>query len=262
VRKWTAVSKALERYLRLKTFPVAFKLFESATALDGIKGIRRPDYMPRMCQLITLARVHGWTLGVTKEQLGSLACASIIGLCEPPKELIEGMALSGILYKTAKDAREHEMAVPRLLVGKYKALAVAPLAGNKFDPDIILIYGNPAQIFVLIAAIQWEDFEPLQFYCVGESSCSDAIVRCYVTSKPSLGIPPYAERRYGYAQDDEMVMGLPVTSVDKVLRGLKGIYKGGIRYPIPCWGAQASAPSLLRTGTTNVSNRASGVLPF
>ena len=262
MRKWTAVAKAFERYLRLRTFPVAFKLFESATALDGIKGIRRPDYMPRMCQLITLARVHGWTLGVTKEQLGSLACASIIGLCEPPKELIEGKALSGILYKTAKDAKEHEMAIPRLPAGKYKALAVAPLAGNKFDPDIILIYGNPTQIFVLIAAIQWENFEPLQFYCVGESSCSDAITRCYLTDRPSIGIPSYAERRYGHAQDDEMVMALPGTSIDKVLRGLKGIYKGGIRYPIPCWGAQASAPSLLQKGTTNVSNRSSGIPPF
>ena len=254
MRKWTAVAKAFERYLRLRTFPVAFKLFESATALDGIKGIRRPDYMPRMCQLITLVRVHGWTLGVTKEQLGSPACASIIGLCEPPKELIEGMALSGILYKTAKDAREHEMAVPRLPAGKYQALAIAPLAGNKFDPDIILIYGNPAQIFMLTAAIQWENFEPLQFYCVGESSCSDAITRCYLTNKPSIGIPSYAERRYGHAQDDEMVTALPGTSVDKVLRGLKGIYKGGIRYPIPYWGAQATAPSLLQKGTPNVSN--------
>ena len=248
MRKWTAVAKAFERYLRLRTFPVAFKLFESATALDGVKEIRRPDYMPRMCQLITLARVHGWTLGMTKEQLGSPACASIIGLCKPPKELIEGMALSGILYRTAKDAREHEMAVPRLAAGKYKALAVAPLAGNKFDPDMILIYGNPAQIFILIAAIQWENFELLQFYCVGESSCSDAITRCYLTNKPSIGIPSYAERRYGHAQDDEMVMALPVTSVDKVLRGLEGIYKGGIRYPIPYWGAQVSAPSLLQKG--------------
>jgi uncharacterized protein (DUF169 family) len=248
MRKWTAVAKALERYLRLKTFPLAFKLFESATDLDGIKGIRRPGYMPRMCQLITLARVHGWTLGVTREELGSPVCASIIGLCDPPAQLMEGEVLCGILYKTAKDAKKHEMAVPRLPAGKYQALAIAPLAGNKFDPDIILIYGNPAQIFILTAAIQWENFEPLQFYCVGESSCSDAIVRCYVTSKPSLGIPPYAERRYGHAQDDEMVMALPVTSVDKVLRGLKGIYKGGIRYPIPCWGAQAPAPSLLQKG--------------
>ena len=36
--KWAAIAKAFDRYLRLRTFPVAFKLFESATALDGIKG--------------------------------------------------------------------------------------------------------------------------------------------------------------------------------------------------------------------------------
>ncbi len=243
MREWAIKAKALERYLRLRTSPVAFRLFESDTALSEIEGIRRPDHKPRMCQLITLARVHGWTSGVTKEELGSPVCGSIIGLCEPPPELLKGNTLCGVLYKTVEDAGRHEMAVPRLPAGKYKALAVAPLARNKFEPDIILVYGNPAQMFMLIAAIQWEDFERLQFYCVGESSCSDAIVRCYLTSKPSTGIPPYAERLYAYAQDDEMVMAIPVTYIDKVLEGLEGIYKGGVRYPIPFWGAHVAVPS-------------------
>jgi len=245
MRKWADTARAFDSYLRLRTFPLAFKLFASADALDKVKGIRRLEHKPRMCQLITLARVHGWTLGATADELGSPVCASIIGLAEPPPELMEGKTLSGIMYKTARDASQHEKAVPRLPAGKYKAVAVAPLAGNKFEPDIVLIYGNPAQIFMLVAAIQWEDFESLPFHCVGESSCSDAIARCYLTAKPSIALPSYAERRYGQAQDDEMVIALPAISADKVLRGLKGLHKGGIRYPIPSWGAQVQAPSLL-----------------
>lgn len=243
MRDWTALTKTIEYYLRLRTFPVAFKLFESDTALRDIEGIRRPDYKPRICQLITLARVHGWTSGVTNKELGSPACASIIGLCEPPAELLKGEVLCGMLYKTIEDASQHEAAVPRLPGGKYKALAVAPLEGNKFEPDIVLIYGNPAQMFMLTAAIQWEHFESLQFYCVGESSCSDAFVRCYLTGKPAIGLPSYAERVYAHAQDDEMVMALPVAYIDKVLQGLEGIHKGGVRYPIPLWGAHVTVPS-------------------
>jgi len=242
---WADTAGAFDSYLRLRTFPLAFKLFASADALDKVEGIRRLEDKPRMCQMITLARVHGWTLGATADELGSPVCASIIGLSEPPQELMEGKTLSGIMYKTARDARKHEMAVPRLPAGKYQAVAVAPLAGNKFEPDIVLIYGNPAQIFMLVAAIQWEDFKPLPFHCVGESSCSDAIARCYLTAKPSIALPSYAERRYGQAQDDEMVIALPAAVAGKVLQGLKGLYKGGIRYPIPSWGAQVQAPSLL-----------------
>lgn len=243
--KWADSARELDSYLRLRTFPIAFKLFASADTLDSIKGIRRLDYKPRMCQLITLARVHGWTLGATAEELGSPVCASIIGLVEPPEELMEGETLSGIMYKTAQDARKHEAAVPRLPTGKYQAVAIAPLKGNKFEPDLVLVYGNPAQIFMLVAALQWRDFESLPFHCVGESSCADAIARGYLTGKPAIALPSYAERRYGQAQDDEMVMALPTTSVAKVLEGLKGLRQGGVRYPIPSWGGQVQAPSLL-----------------
>jgi uncharacterized protein (DUF169 family) len=243
---WADTAREFDRYLRLRTFPLAFRLFASADALDKIEGIRRLPTKPRMCQLITLARVHGWTLGATAEELGSPVCASIIGLTEPPEELMEGKTLAGIMYKTARDAQKHEKAVPRLPVGKYQAVAVAPLKGNKLEPDIVLVYGNPAQIFMLVAALQWQDFEPLTNNCVGESSCSDAIVRGYLTGKPSIALPSYAERRYGQAQDDEMVMALPAASVEKALSGLTGLHQGGIRYPIPSWGAQVQAPSLLQ----------------
>jgi len=242
---WADSAREFDKYLRLRTFPLAFKLFASADALNKVKGIRRLSYQPRMCQLITLARVHGWTLGATASELGSPVCASIIGLTDPPRELMEGKTLAGIMYKTARDASQHEKAVPRLASGKYQAVAIAPLKGNKFEPDIVLIYGNPAQVFMLVAAVQWKDFEPLDSHCVGESSCSDAIVRCYLTAKPSIALPSYAERRYGQAQDDEMVVALPAASVGKVLAGLKGLHEGGIRYPIPSWGAQVQAPSLL-----------------
>ncbi len=242
---WADTARDFDSYLRLRTFPLAFKLLVSADALDKVEGIRRLEYKPRMCQMITLARVHGWTLGATADELGSPVCASIIGLAEPPRELMEGETLLGIMYKTARDAQKHEKAVPRLPVGKYRAVAIAPLKGNKFEPDIVLIYGNPAQIFMLVAAVQWQDFEPLASDCVGESSCSDAIARCYLTAKPSIALPSYAERRYGQAQDDEMVIALPAANVGKVLEGLKGLHNGGIRYPIPSWGAQVQAPSLL-----------------
>jgi uncharacterized protein (DUF169 family) len=242
---WADSAREFDSYLRLRTFPLAFKLFASANDLDNIEGIRRLSYKPRMCQLITLARVHGWTLGATAEELGSPVCASIIGLIEPPQELMEGKTLAGIMYQTTQDARKHEKAVPRLPTGKYQAVAIAPLKNNRFEPDLVLIYGNPAQIFMLVAAVQWQNFESLPFQCVGESSCSDAIVRSYLSDKPSVALPSYAERRYGQAQDDEMVMALPTASVDRVLNGLKGLHQGGIRYPVPSWGAQVQAPSLL-----------------
>jgi dephospho-CoA kinase len=116
---------------------------------------------------------------------------------------------------------------------------MAPLVYNPFDPDIVLIYANPAQMMLLINSLQFEDYEVMHFYCVGESSCSDAIARCYLSGKPSLTIPCYGERRYGHAQDDELVIALPTGAIDKLLRGLEALYKRGIRYPISYAGAES-----------------------
>ncbi len=84
----------------------------------------------------------------------------------------------------------------------------------------------------------FEDYEVMQFYCVGETSCSDAIARCYLNRKPALSIPCYGERRYGHAQDDELVMAIPVEMMDKALSGMEALYKRGIRYPISYAGAE------------------------
>ena len=115
---------------------------------------------------------------------------------------------------------------------------MAPLVYNPFEPDLVLIYANPAQMMLLINALQFEDYEVMQFFCVGESSCSDAIARCYLTGKPSLTIPCYGERRYGHAQDEDLVMAIPAGMMDKALRGLEALYRRGIRYPISYAGAE------------------------
>jgi dephospho-CoA kinase len=115
---------------------------------------------------------------------------------------------------------------------------MAPLVYNPFDPDMVLVYGNPAQMMLLINSLQHERYEVMQFHCVGETSCSDAVARCFNDRKPSLAIPCYGERRYGHAADDELVMALPPESVDTALAGMEAMYKKGIRYPISYAGAE------------------------
>jgi dephospho-CoA kinase len=115
---------------------------------------------------------------------------------------------------------------------------MAPIVYNPFEPDIVLIYANPAQMMLLINSLQFEDYEVMEFFCVGESSCSDAIARCYLSGKPSLTIPCYGERRYGHAQDEDLVMAIPAGMVEKALSGMEALYRRGIRYPISYAGAE------------------------
>ena len=89
-----------------------------------------------------------------------------------------------------------------------------------------------------LKSFQFENYEVMQFYFVGETSCSDAIARCYLNRKPALSIPCYGERRYGHAQDEELVMAIPVEKMDNALSGMEALYRRGIRYPISYAGAE------------------------
>ena len=236
-RDWSPVIRRMELLLRLKSFPVAFKLHEQEEDLAGIPYLRRLNHKSTLCQLITLVRSFDWTVGASLDDFLYSMCPSIIGLTEVPELMRDGTFRSIVWTRTREEGKKYESSVPRLPAGKYRAVALAPLVYNPFDPDIVLFYANPAQMMLLINALQFEDYEVMRFFCVGESSCADVIARCYLEGKPSLSIPCYGERRYGHAQDDELAMAIPAGMVDKALRGLEALYKRGIRYPVSYAGA-------------------------
>jgi len=238
-RNWEKPVRRLERLMRLKSFPVAFKLFEDRQAISQIPFVRRMKHKSTLCQLINLVRNFDWTVAAERDDFMSVVCPSIIGLSDIPDYMKDGTFRSIVWTKSRADAKKYESEIPRLPAGKYEAVAMAPLVYNPFDPDIVLIYANPAQMMLLINSLQFENYDVMQFYCVGESSCSDAIARCYLKRQPALSIPCYGERRYGHAQDDELVMAIPAEMMDKALNGMEALYRRGIRYPISYAGAEA-----------------------
>ena len=235
---WSELTKKVEKYLRLKTFPIAFKLLEDENELTQNKWVRVDQKRATLCQLISRVRYFDWTVGAKVENFATPICPYMLGLAEKP-ELVKNATYRTIKwFKNMEDSKKFEDNFPTIDFGKYKAVMMAPLVYEPFEPDIILIYGNPAQMIVMINALQYKDYERFEFFCVGESSCADYIAQCYKTGKPSLSIPCYGERRFGHAQDDEMVMAIPANLYKKLVKGLEFLYKRGIRYPIPYFGAE------------------------
>ena len=237
-RNWERIIRRMEQLLRLKSFPVAFKLLEDEEELNKIPYLRRPKHKVTLCQLITLVRNFDWTVGATKDDLISETCGSILGFCDIPEINKDGTFRSIIWVQKKEDGKRYEESIPRIPVGRYKAVALAPLVYNPFDPDIVLIYGNPAQIMLIMNALQFENYQVIHSYFVGETSCADAIARCYLDHKPYFTIPCYGERRYGHTQDDELVISIPENMMEKALRGLEALYRRGVRYPISYAGAE------------------------
>jgi dephospho-CoA kinase len=235
---WEKLTRRLEQLMRLKYFPVAFKMLKEKSDLDKVPFLRKPEHKVTLCQLISQVRGFDWTVGAELDHFLFPSCPSIIGLSDVPLNHKDGTFRSIVWVATKEDGRKYEASIPRLPTGEYEAVAMAPLVYNPFEPDMVLIYANPAQMMLLINSLQFSRYEVMQFYCVGESSCSDAIARCFNTGKPALGIPCYGERRYGHVQDEDLVMAVPSGLMEKALQGMEALYRRGVRYPISFAGAE------------------------
>ncbi|MDR3568243.1 MAG: dephospho-CoA kinase [Syntrophobacteraceae bacterium] len=229
---WGKLVRRLEALMRLKYFPVAVKMLKDRSQLGKVPFLRRPANKVTLCQLIGQVRSFDWTVGAVADDFLFSTCPSILGLCEVPATHKDGSFRSIVWTATKEDGRKMEASIPRISTGNYDAVVLAPLAYNPFEPDMVLIYANPAQMMLLINSLQFSRYEVMEFYCVGESSCSDGIARCFNTGKPSLYIPCYGERRYGHAQDEDLAMALPAGLLQKALHGMEALYRRGVRYPI------------------------------
>jgi uncharacterized protein (DUF169 family) len=218
--------------------PIGLKFFEDAGELQSVKKLRKFGHPATFCQVVTQARTAGWTIGVEAEDLLE-GCASVFGLIVPPESRMDGSRTAGVWFHYQEDARKHQEAIPRIPHSQYQAIAVAPLSADKFEPDVAVIFGMPAQIILFVNGMQWEGYKRYQFHCVGETACSDSMVQCFNTGEPSLAIPCYGERRYGGVQDDEIVIAVKPDMLEKVVTGLKGLGAAGLRYPIPPYGSQS-----------------------
>jgi len=230
----------LEGLLRLRSVPFGMKLFESVEAMEAIPRIRRPKAsVHTLDQIVAQAARLGWTVGVTAADLVGDQCRSVVGLGGQDEKWFSGQHMAGVWFATPADARAHQKAMHVVPAGKYRALAVAPLASGRLDPpDIALFYATPGAMIYFINGLQWSGYQRFDWSVVGESACADSWGRALATREPSLSIPCFAERRYGGVLDDEMLMALPPGHLEKAIAGMEALARNGFRYPFPQYGIQ------------------------
>lgn len=239
---WPALVAALERLLRLRTPPIGMKLFETVEEMAAIPRIRRPTAIHTTDQIVAQAARLGWTVGITADDLVGAQCGAVIGLHPQDEEWRSGRRMAGVWFETPEDAAAHQAAMDVVPFGRYRAMAVSPLATGRLDPpDICLIYLTPGQSIIFINGLQWSGYRKFAWGVVGESACADSWGRALATGEPSLAIPCYAERRYGGVLDDELLMALPPKYLPRAIAGMERLAANGLRYPIPQYGIQADA---------------------
>jgi len=224
----------LQLYVRPQTFPVAIRMLRPGEPIP--ERARRParDFkkLSMNCQVIDMARRYGWMIALTREDsICSLGIAAL-GLEKPTHLHRSGTMCEGMYTESKEAGQRSEAAVDRFAPGEYAGLLVAPLDRATFEPDLVCIYGNPAQVMRLTQAALWKKGGKLTSAFGGRIDCSEIIVTTMRTDQPQVILPCSGDRIFGQTQDHEMAFTIPWAQTEEILAGLKGTHAGGIRYPI------------------------------
>ncbi|MGH9389044.1 MAG: DUF169 domain-containing protein, partial [Vicinamibacteria bacterium] len=137
-------------------------------------------------------------------------------------------------YTATKEAGAlTESLVPKFETGRFDRLHACPLSRAESDPDVVLVYGNSAQVMILLAASLYERGGYLTCSFSPRIDCSESVVRTMQTGQPQVILPCYGDRAIGGAEDHEMAFSFPWRRAEEIARGLSGLHRGGVRYPIP-----------------------------
>jgi len=222
--------------LRFKTFPVAVKFLKDRTQLP--EKTRRPEVTLgkriAICQGVTMARNYGWTIGFAREDNVCVPAAIMFGFSASKDQSLSVARLFCEMGFSSADhlARKETSSMSRFQNGEIEAIVLAPVEKASFEPDTILLYGNPAQMMRLAQAWAYTSGERLSGHFGGKLECDEYLITPFKTQSPRMVIPGNGERVFAATQDDEMVFAVPGKYVQDVARGLSEAGKAvGARYP-------------------------------
>jgi len=238
---WTRKAEALNRLIRPLTFPLAVKLVKSVDEFP--EKARRPSrdmgFKTNPCVAMTMARKYGWTVGMTADDNACLIAAYTYGWSESESEsekaLIDFMVV--MKYSANENAAKTTMQAVeqvKLSKGKYAGVVFSPLERTRIDPDLVMIFCNPAQLMRLVHGATQETGVSVQSVFSGRAgTCTEGVLQTLKTGEPKVVLPGNGDRVWAMVQDEEIAFTIPVNWLDPVIRGLEATHQTGIRYPIP-----------------------------
>ncbi|MGQ9675323.1 MAG: DUF169 domain-containing protein [Chloroflexota bacterium] len=238
---WNPNGKALSELLRTRTMPLGIKLL--STPAQFPEKARRPwqsmGIKIPVCQAFSMARLYGWTIGMTAEDVNCPSALALYGWIDldpaaAKDTLTKFMLLAGYASDEAAAVRQVESFRP-LERGQCAGILISPLERIPQEPDLVMVYGNPAQMARLLHAATYHDGQPVTSSFSGRAgTCGSGLLTALQTGAYQVAIPGTGDRAFSMAQDDEMAFIAPASKLGELVTGLSLAGKNvGVRYPIP-----------------------------
>jgi len=231
---WKSVETGLNRFLHLSTYPLGIKFLDEQESLP--ERTRKPSDLGikvAVCQAATIARRWGWSLGLTCDDIGCVpalmgfGCKSLDSV-GPLIEFFMGLSY----FETEEAAMKTIEKFKTLGPGSWDKMYISPLSKTALDPEVILIYGDPAQMSRLAQGYIYRYGGVVTSETNLGFSCTNEMIWPLKENRAFLVHPGRGERVVGLCQDHEMAFTIPASQMDGLLKGLEATHKGGTRYPI------------------------------
>jgi len=200
----------LERAMLLRTAPIAVKMLRDEA--DIPQGAVRPKkdkgYHLAQCQAFSLSRRKGATVAMLKEDNWCWGPLLAYGLIDP--------AVANKYRELQKDI-EH---VPTIKYGKYLGIVSAPLKKADFEPDVIIIYSNTAQLRSMLYALSFKGEGLVNSSLYPVASCALSVVPA-LNGQYCVTLPDPGELGRALAGEDEIIFSIPAGKIEGLVSQLK-----------------------------------------
>lgn len=243
----SVVTERLQRYhrafvehIRFRTVPIGICVLKDKR--DVPDGTYLPSDDPAHPTLVTtcqLAHIARYT-----EQ--------VVGFYRPFSSCAPGMRLAGVIAMRMENRtqpgkppavgvylKDDPQAIANskarfrgLPKGETDAVVAGPLHTLTILPDLVMQYGNPAQIDRLVKAYAWATGKAPSYRGGGGMAefCYSGLVSGYLDREMAI-VNDWEGRTMGYTQDDELAVTIPFEVMDALLEGLEAQRGLSFRYP-------------------------------
>jgi uncharacterized protein (DUF169 family) len=220
LEKLHEAAEKVEAILRLQTYPIAIKMPRRGDEIPA--GAKMPlrdsgDHLST-CQIFAASRRQGLTMAQLKEDMWCPEPVLGFGLAEASDYFLEGNNRYPATARTAEAGRA--------------GVVSAPAKAAEFEPDLIMIYGDSAQLTQLLNVKNWIDGRDVECRLSGHAACVYAVVPTLTTGQWQVTAPCRGDRTRALARDDEMIVSFPAGDLQDVLAGLGHLQEHGHGLPL------------------------------
>lgn len=219
---YTSKAKKIEEILDMDSSPVGIKFLQDKKKINNyLKDEIDKDNKYRYCQALMKAR-YGSKVMLDKNNIACPASAAAFGF----KPLVEKLKSGEMLYKMglfdSKEAGSQTMKeIPRLELGNYQAVVLAPLKDWEQEVDVVVVESDTEHIMWLGLASYFDKGGRLEFNSsIFQASCVDSTVVPYKTNNINASFGCFGCREATNMEKGEALIGIPIDKFNKTITNL------------------------------------------